>query len=240
MVKITAEMQGEILRLRASGTPTTKIAKKVGLSVRSVQRIARATAYHEAGHAAAGALFGKHPDWATLVPDPKTNILAEVTQVDGDLDSVEGLEAEIINCYAGQCAEIRSGGSIRRARLGALLDDEVARDCIVHILGKGTTDSKVNAFEKKMRKAATKFVEKHWALVERIALELLEHTTLVLEELESLRAIYQGEKSEEDLAKLREALAELDEQCNLVGKTAVYQGSTKEFGSKIISTWSCE
>ena len=239
-MKITAEMQVEILRLRASGTPTTEIAKKVGLSVRSVQRIARATAYHEAGHAAAGALIGKHPARATLVPDPKTNILAEVTQVDGDLGSVEGLEAEIINCYAGQCAEIRSGASIRRAHLGASLDDEVARECIEQLLGEATTDAKVNAFEKKMRKIATKFVEKHWALVERIALELLEHTTLVLEELESLRAIYQGEEPEENLIQVRKSLDNLDKQCRLQGKTAVYKGPSKDFGPEIISTWACE
>ncbi|MFP6901928.1 MAG: hypothetical protein VCA36_13355 [Opitutales bacterium] len=239
-VKITGEMQGEILSLRASGTPTAEIAKKVGLSVSSVQRIARTTAYHEAGHAAVGAIFGQHPDWATLIPDPKTNILAEVTQVDGDLESEEGLKAEIINCYAGQCAELRVGGSARRARLGAGLDDEVARRCIVRILGEDATDGEVNALEKEMRKVAAEFVDEHWALVERIASELLEHTTLVLEELESLRAIYQGEDTEEHLTQLRKSLADLDKQCRVVGKTAVYKGPSKEFGPDIISTWSCE
>ena len=56
-VKITGEMQKDVLTLRASGASTAEIAKKVGLSVRSVQRIARGTAYHVAGHAAAGAMF---------------------------------------------------------------------------------------------------------------------------------------------------------------------------------------
>ncbi len=239
-VKITEEMQVDVLSLRAEGMPSSEIAKKVGLSVRSVQRIARATAYHEAGHAAVGALFGKHPDWATLKPDPETYILGEVTQVDDDLGSKDGLEDEIINCYAGQCAELRAGGSSRRAKLGAEIDDRVARDCILHLHGENLTEKKLLSIEAKMRAAADKFLNEHWPLVERIAAELLDRTTLVLEELDHLRAIYQGEKSEEDLVKLREALAELNEQCNLVGKKAVYKGPTKEFGSKIISTWSCE
>ena len=76
--------------------------------------------------------------------------------------------------------------------------------------------------------------------MERIAIELLEHTTLVWEELDALRAIYQGEKTEEDLGQVREALETLDEHCSLIGKTAVYKGSSKHFGRDIISTWSCE
>ncbi len=233
-------MQEDVLRLRASGMPASEIAKQVRLSVRSVRRIAKATAYHEAGHAAVGAMFGQHPDWATLVPDPETHILAEVTQIDGDLGSEEGLKREIVNCYAGQCAELRAGSSVRRAKLGAKMDDAVARDCIMHVLGEDADEEEVNAFEAEMRAAAAAFVEEHWALVERIAIELLEHSTLVLEELEILRAIYQGEQTEKDLSQLREALASLDEQCSAIGKTAVYKGPSKQFGREIISTWSCE
>ena len=73
-MKITGEIQAAVLSLRANGLSVMEIAKKVGLSIRSVQRIARATAYHEAGHAAVGAILGQHPDWATIKPDPKTNI----------------------------------------------------------------------------------------------------------------------------------------------------------------------
>ena len=233
-------MQEAVLCLRASGTPASKIAKKVGLSVRSIQRIARMTAYHEAGHAAAGAIFKQNPDWATLVPDPKTKVLAEVTRMDGDLSSEEGLKNEIINYYAGQCAELRVGGSVRRAKLGATWDDQIARDCIIRICGENSTEKEVHALEKEMRVVAAEFVDEHWALVERIAAELLEHTTLVWEELNSLRAIYQKEGTEEDLRQLREALASLDKHCNLMGKTAVYKGSSKQFGPEIISTWSCE
>ena len=239
-MKITGDMQGTVLSLRANGLSTAEIAKKVGLSIRSVQRIARATAYHEAGHAAVGAILGQHPDWATIKPDPKTNILAEVTEVDGDLHTADGLKKEIINCYAGQSAELRAGGSSRRAKLGAKLDNEIARDCILRLHGKDLGEKQLLAFEKEMRSAANDFVEEHWGLIERIAAELLRNTTLVLEELDILRAIYQGEKTEDDLRRLREALANLNEQCSVIGKTAVYKGSTKEFGPEIISTWSCE
>ena len=239
-MKISGEMQEAVLCLRASGTPASKIAKEVGLSVRSIQRIARMTAYHEAGHAAAGAIFKQNPDWATLVPDPKTKVLAEVTRMDGDLSSEEGLKNEIINYYAGQCAELRAGGNVRRAKLGAIWDDKVARDCIVRICGENSTEKQLDACEKKMRVAAGKFVDEHWPLVARIAAELLEHTTLVWEELDGLRAIYQGEGTEEDLEQLRKGLDALDEHCSLMGKKAVYKGSSKQFGPKIISTWSCE
>ena len=78
------------------------------------------------------------------------------------------------------------------------------------------------------------------AYAKKLAAELLEHTTLVWEELNSLRAIYQKEGTEEDLRQLRKALASLDKHCNLMGKTAVYKGSSKQFGPEIISTWSCE
>ena len=233
-------MQEAVLCLRASGKSTIEIAKEVGLSARSIQRIARTTAYHEAGHAAAGAIFKQNPDWASIVPDPKTSVLAEVTKMDRDLNSKEGLKNEIINYYAGQCAELRAGGSVRRAKSGAIWDDKEARDCIVRICGKNSTEKQLDACEKKMRKAAGKFVDEHWSLVERIAAELLEHTTLVWEELDGLRAIYQGEGSEEDLDQLRKGLDALDEHCSLIGKKAVYKGSTKQFGPKIISTWSCE
>lgn len=233
-------MQEAVLCLRASGKSTIEIAKEVGLSARSVQRIARTTAYHEAGHAAAGAVFKQNPDWASIVPDPKTSVLAEVTKMDGDLDSEEGLKNEIIIYYAGQYAELRTGSSVRRAKLGAIWDDKVARDCIVRICGENSTEKQLDACEKKMRVAAEKFVDEHWPLVERIAAELLEHTTLVWEELDGLRAIYQGEGSEEDLKQLRKGLDALDKHCSLIGKKAVYKGSTKQFGPKIISTWSCE
>ena len=239
-MKITGEMQEAVLCLRASGKSTIEIAKEVGLSARSVQRIARTTAYHEAGHAAAGAIFKQNPDWASIVPDPKTSVLAEVTKMDGDLGSEEGLKNEIINYYAGQYAELRAGGSVRRAKLGAIWDDKVARDCIVRICGENSTEKQLVACEKKMRVAAGKFVDEHWPLVELIATELLERTTLVWEELDGLRAIYQGEGSEEDLDQLRKGLDALDEHCSLIGKKAVYKGSTKQFGPKIISTWSCE
>src|SRR5687767_8681327 len=31
-----------------------------------------------------------------------------------------------------------------------------------------------------------------------------------------------------------------DEHCNSLGKTAVYKGSSQQFGPDVISTWSCE
>ena len=91
-----------------------------------------------------------------------------------------------------------------------------------------------------MRADAVKFVDEHWDLVDRIANELLEHTTLAWEELDGLRAIYQGKKTEEDLSKWRKAFKVLDDHCNSMGKTIVYQGSSEEFAPGIISTWSCE
>jgi len=239
-VKITGKMQKDVLNLRADGKTSAEIARKVGLSVRSVQRIARTTAYHEAGHAAAGALLGQKPDWATLIPDPKTDILAEVTRLDNEALSKRELEEEIIFFYAGQYAELRAGGSRRRARLGAMADNDTARNCIARLCGKDATGEELDAAENKMRTAARRFIDKHWALVERIANELLRRSTLVWEELDTLRAIYQGEKKEEDLKQWREAFMSVKKDCRLIGKRAVYKGSSEQFGRDIISTWSCE
>ena len=120
------------------------------------------------------------------------------------------------------------------------MDDEIARGYIVRLCGENATEDKLSACEEEIRAESTAFVDKHWSLVERIAIELLKHTTLVWEELDALHAIYQGEKTEEDLRQVREALETLDEHCSLIGKTAVYKGSSKQFGPEIISTWSCE
>lgn len=233
-------MQEEVLGMRARGFPASRIAAQVGLSIRSVQRIARATAYHEAGHLAAGALFDQKPDWATLVPDPKTHILAEVTRMDGDLTSKKGLRREIINYYAGQCAELRAGGSSRRAKLGASIDDHMARNCINLLLGEGATDEQISSIDKEMRTITDSFVVEHWSFIERLAKELLERTTMVWEEINGLLGIYQGKSTEKELARLREALASLRDDCKLMGKNAVYKGPSSKFGRDVISTWACE
>ena len=239
-VKITAEMQKDVLDLRAGGMPAAEIAKKVRLSISSVRRIARATAYHEAGHAAAGAIFKQNPDWATIIPDPKSNILAEVTRMNGNRSSAKGLKEEIVFCYAGQCAELRAGCSSRRAKLGARTDDEAAKHAIRRLCGENVTEETLRATEEAMRADAAKFVDEHWDLIERIANELLDHTTLAWEELDGLRAIYQGEKTEADLRKWRKAFKTLDDHCNSMGKTIVYKGSSEQFAPEIISTWACE
>ena len=126
--------------------------------------------------------------------------------------------------------------ALKRART----DDEAAKGYLLRLCGKDATKEALSAMEDEMRVAASKFVDEHWALVERIATELLEHTTLVWEELDGLRAIYQGEETEEDLRKWRESFRSLDERCNLMGKTAVYKGTSEQFAPEIISTWSCE
>jgi hypothetical protein len=54
-----------------------------------------------------------------------------------------------------------------------------------------------------MRRATADCVTEHWPLIERIAEELLEHTTLIFEELECLLGIYREEETEEELKALR-------------------------------------
>jgi ATP-dependent Zn protease len=144
-------------------------------------------AYHEAGHAAAQLVYGQTTTFVTI--DPKGTTLGFAKHIDGDAFSEKGLRELIINCYAGREAEMRVGGD----GMGSYRDDKEAESYLKHV---GT--------EEEMRKATTEFVTEHWLLIKRIASELLEYTTLLMDELDSLKNIYRGEESEEDLQEFRD------------------------------------
>ena len=147
----------------------------------------RQIAFHEAGHTAIQLVFDQTPEHVTLTP--KDGALAHASHLDGDRDSEEGLRKLVINCYAGREAELRVGGD----GSGSWQDDEEALDYL-RLLG---------VEEEEMRRATADCVTEHWPLIERIAEELLEHTTLIFEELECLLGIYREEETEEELKALR-------------------------------------
>jgi hypothetical protein len=147
----------------------------------------RQIAFHEAGHAAMQLVFDQTPEYVTLTK--KDGMLAHASHLYGDMDSTDGLRKLVINCYAGRESESRVGGG----GSGSCQDDEEALGYL-KVLG---------VEEEEMRSATADCVTEHWPLIERIAEELLEYKTLVIEELECLRAIYMGDVTEEGLKALR-------------------------------------
>jgi hypothetical protein len=147
----------------------------------------RQIAFHEAGHTAIQLVFEQMPQYVTLTR--KKEMLAHALHLDGDRDSEEGLRKLVINCYAGREAEMRVGGD----GSGSCQDDEEALGYL-KVLGID---------EEEMRSATADCVTEHWNLIERIAEELLERTTLIFEELDYLHAICRDEETEEELKALR-------------------------------------
>jgi hypothetical protein len=63
--------------------------------------------------------------------------------------------------------------------------------------------SRTSASVRPPARATAEFVSNHWPLIELIAVELLEHITLGMEELDLILDIYHGEATEEDLSEYR-------------------------------------
>jgi hypothetical protein len=143
-------------------------------------------AYHEAGHAAAQLILGQSPSVVTIVPRGES--LGSAHHMDGDDLTAEGMRDLVINCYAGREAEIRVGGD----GSGSCRDDEQAEEYLQHV---GT--------EEELRTATAEFVSNHWPLIKLIAVDLLKHMTLGMEELVIMLDIYHGEATEDDLSDYR-------------------------------------
>lgn len=122
---------------------------------------------------------------------PKGENFGSASHLDGDDRTENGMRELVINCYAGREAEIRVGGD----GSGSYRDDEEAESYLRHV---GT--------EEEMCNATAIFVTERWPLIERIASELLEHTTLECGELDFMLDIYRGEATEEDLKDYRNCL----------------------------------
>ena len=105
-----------------------------------------------------------------------------------------GMRELVIRRYAGQEAETRVGGEGSESE-----SDERQADVFYR---HGQSDEE-------MRAATSEFVTEHWPLIDRIARELLEHTTLDYYELDSLLNIYRGRESEDDLREYRKRKPEL-------------------------------
>ena len=202
-MSLTGKKQNLILTMRAEGASTAEIAERAGMSVRSVQREVRTTAYHEAGHVVAQMLAeAMGPGSVTIRPDGKGN-LGLAPQFGVDLDSEVGLRDEIINCYAGAAVERVLGNSDKRIKMGAEFDDDSAVPQLRRLLlclGKDVeNDQEGDSLKEELRKAATDLIRSHWHWVERVAKELFRCTTLSGEELESLQGVLSGNGTEGDL-----------------------------------------
>ena len=133
-----------------------------------------------------------NPSRATIKPiDGK---LGSCQQEDANLFTEAGYREDVINCYAGRAAELKVGGSVRRARWGAEGDDETATDYIFGILGEDSSEEDRTALEREMREVTDSFVEEHWGLVDRLAKELLCCTSLGYDELSTLFEIWKTQR----------------------------------------------
>lgn len=162
----------------------------------------QATAYHEAGHAAAALVFGMHPHCATIVPDDEGEALSHTQRLYEDLVSLDGSsdgyrQTAIAYC-AGAEAQRRVDGDLERIRIGASGDSIEAKELL-----ESTVIS-----EDEVRAQTVEFIDEHWPLVDRIAVELLTHRTLGPEELDTLHEIYKGGATNQDWLELQEVLGQ--------------------------------
>jgi len=162
----------------------------------------RRIAYHEAGHAAAELVFGNSPFNVTI--EPGGDQLGHSHQLYGDVFSEEGIRKEIISLYAGAEAEHLVNDDYDSIKEGAWSDDEKAEE---HLERLSKTEADKRQIAADLRKETAEFIQNHRKLVDLIALELLGHVTLDLEELDYIYDIYKGEATEEELEEYRLARA---------------------------------
>lgn len=109
--------------------------------------------------------------------------------------TAEYVEALVVELYAGFAARVRFDPSCEeKARLGAASDTEKAERCLGLLPGDPAEN------ERRLRARAAEWVGEHWAAIERLARELLEHRTLSAEEID---VILDDNLTPEDLARVR-------------------------------------
>ena len=155
----------------------------------------RRVAIHQAGHAVANLLIGHGPRLVTI--KKKEGTFGWATRFDNEQVTQERLRERIVSLYAGAEAERRVSPDENKEEFNAIADVKQAEEYLPYCGGT----------EEELRKVATDLVRAHWALVERIAAELLEYKTLERGELNTIFNIYCGMETEGDLAAYRERAA---------------------------------
>ena len=136
-------------------------------------------AFHEAGHVAALWLL-KEPTRGPVTIDPAhaKSYLSHLPFHDpqradwgcgrhgDDLDGHHTWQLAVM-CFAGREAELRAGG-----------DGSVNCTCLDFITSEEANWIVNDGGEEKLRATSSELIDEHWVLIEQIAHDLLEHTTL--------------------------------------------------------------
>lgn len=144
----------------------------------------KATAYHEAGHAVAGAVL--------------LDIVAAV-EIDGREGRFHGDRIIVstidqythwnaaVHCLAGPYAEARAAKCSRATAIwrGGLDDMAHAKKIIEHLVANGFSRSEDDAWER-ADAHADDFLTEHWQAIERVALGLIERGRLEAPEVSEL------------------------------------------------------
>jgi hypothetical protein len=140
------------------------------------------TAVHEAAHAIAAIRAGLVFDFVTAEPDDEqeTDGALHWTQLQSTGLVVESPHLHAIVLLAGPCAEAK----LRNLRIDRLFMGEAAMDDRAGIAELGLDDEQFLA----ATRAALELIEHDWALIERVATELLEGGDLDYEDVETLVA----------------------------------------------------
>jgi len=147
-----------------------------------------ATAYHEAGHAAAYILTNRKFKHVTIKPDEDSSgSLVPHLRSKGAMHfynmSIEGLSSYCIRSLSGPIAEfIRTG---RNNHVGAKSDYQHVGEVILSVFGEdGPT---VQLFLKFIKSHTKDLLLANWDFVERIAHGLMEHEALSYQDVIKLR-----------------------------------------------------
>lgn len=146
------------------------------------------TAYHEAGHWIAGYVLNEDAGDVSVIPDPDEGSLGRVLHLKGPLwrECVgeprvsefipETIEKEIVILYAGYYAQVRCNPSGRADALrGAGKDRMMISELLVHLAASPAARKQARV---RLRRRSKRLIEKHWHVIERLALELMEHKRL--------------------------------------------------------------
>ncbi|HEY6124259.1 MAG TPA: hypothetical protein VIV63_06385 [Steroidobacteraceae bacterium] len=142
--------------------------------------ISRTTAIHEAAHAVAAIRAGLVFDHVTAVPDYDEELEGALhwteLHLSGDVEM--SIEASAMVLLAGPCAEARD----RRLRFDRVFAGEAATDDREAVASLGLSDDQFVAASRE----ALAIIERDWALIERIADELVKGGLLEFDEVEAI------------------------------------------------------
>lgn len=147
------------------------------------------TAYHEAGHAVVGAIFGRNPTSVDITPDQSGNVghtrfpndvpACMKSFFDESPEKKHYLKVRVLTALAGTIAhDIKMPG--REHDIGDARDDHQAMELAEESM---SWDYDRAGYIARMKVEAAEHLKAHWSTVEALATALLDHSELSAVEL---------------------------------------------------------